>query len=212
MIDFEKLKNDVGELNEDAAMETLNILMSEGGDAQKGMEACQNGLEIVGERFQQGEYFVADLIFAGEIMQGAVAILKPALVSASDQIAGKMVFCTVQGDMHDIGKNIVRSLLEAGGMEVIDLGVDVPAQKIVDCLKANDAKILALSGVLTLAVNSMKDTVDALKDAGIRDNVRVIIGGAPVTADACDIVGADAWTLNPQEALKICLNWAEKSA
>jgi methylmalonyl-CoA mutase cobalamin-binding domain/chain len=119
-----------------------------------------------------------------------------------------MILCTVEGDIHDIGKNIVKAMLEAGGFKVIDLGVDVPPEKITDEIKKNDVKILALSGVLTLALNSMKKTIEALKAAGLRDSVKVIIGGAPVTENNCKLVGADAWSLNPQEGIRICREWA----
>lgn len=206
-MDFELLKQNMGELEEDAVLEMLNGI-DNAEDAQKAMEACQAGMEIVGQQFETGEYFVGDLVFAGELMQEAVAILKPYLAGQNSKTIGKMVFCTVEGDLHDIGKNIVRSLLEAAGMEVIDLGVDVAPAKIVEAVKANGVKIVALSGVLTLAINAMKATVEALKAAGLED-VKVIIGGAPVTQEANDIVGADAWTKNPQETVKICTEWAK---
>lgn len=206
-MDFELLKQNMGELEEDAVLEMLNGI-DNAEDAQKAMEACQAGMEIVGQQFETGEYFVGDLVFAGELMQEAVAILKPYLAGQNSKTIGKMVFCTVEGDLHDIGKNIVRSLLEAAGMEVIDLGVDVAPAKIVEAVKANGVKIVALSGVLTLAINAMKATVEALKAAGLGD-VKVIIGGAPVTQEANDIVGADAWTKNPQETVKVCTEWAK---
>ena len=208
MIDFELLKNSVGELDEDAAKEILERVDNPE-DALKAMQACQQGMEIVGSLFEEGEYFVGDLIYAGELMQDAVQILKPYLAGEQSDAVGRMLFCTVKDDLHDIGKNIVRSLLEASGMEVVDLGVDVPAEKIVQTVKEQNLKIVALSGVLTLAINSMKATVDALKAAGLRDEVKVIIGGAPVTQEANDIVGADAWTKNPQETVKICTEWAK---
>lgn len=206
-MDFELLKQNVGDLDEEAVLEVLNKIDNTE-DAQKAMEACQKGMEIVGEFFETGEYFVGDLIFAGELMQDAVQVLKPFLAGESNKSVGKMVFCTVEGDLHDIGKNIVRSLLEAAGMEVIDLGVDVPPAKVVEAVKANGVKIVALSGVLTLAINAMKATVEALKAAGLSD-VKVIIGGAPVTQEANEIVCADAWTKNPQETVKICTEWAK---
>lgn len=206
-MDFELLKQNMGELEEDAVLEMLNGI-DNAEDAQKAMETCQAGMEIVGQQFETGEYFVGDLVFAGELMQEAVAILKPYLAGQNSKTIGKMVFCTVEGDLHDIGKNIVRSLLEAAGMEVIDLGVDVAPAKIVEAVKANGVKIVALSGVLTLAINAMKATVEALKAAGLGD-VKVIIGGAPVTQEANDIVGADAWTKNPQETVKVCTEWAK---
>ena len=118
-----------------------------------------------------------------------------------------MILCTVKDDLHDSGKNIVRSMLEANGFEVLDLGIDCPAQKIVDTAKAENISIIALSGVLTLALDSMKTTVQALKDAGL--NVKVIIGGAPVSAEACKIVGADEWAHSPQKTVATCKAWAE---
>ena len=163
----------------------------------------------MGNLFEEGEYFVGDLIYAGELMQDAVQILKPYLAGENSNTVGRMLFCTVKDDLHDIGKNIVRSLLEASGMEVVDLGVDVPAEKIVQTVRDQNIKIVALSGVLTLAINSMKATVEALKAAGLRDEVKVIIGGAPVTQEANEIVGADAWTKNPQETVRICTEWAK---
>lgn len=208
MIDFELLKNSIGELDEDTAKGILEHVDNTE-DAFAAMQACQQGMEVVGSLFEEGEYFVGDLIYAGELMQDAVQILKPYLAGEHSNTVGKMLFCTVKDDLHDIGKNIVRSLLEASGMEVVDLGVDVPAEKIVQTVKEQNLKIVALSGVLTLAINSMKSTVDALKAAGLREEVKVIIGGAPVTQEANDIVGADAWTKNPQETVRICTEWAK---
>lgn len=171
MIDFENLAKAMGDLDEETVVEALNAVMAEGGaDARKAMEACQKGMDIVGKYFEEGEYFVGDLIFAGELMTQAVEILKDAL--ASGYVAGektKMVLCTVKDDLHDIGKNIVKAMLEANGFDVIDLGIDVPASKIVETVKAEGIKIVALSGVLTLAIDSMKATVSALKAEGLTD-------------------------------------------
>ena len=210
MLDFEALAQAMGELDEDAVKEALDKVMAEGGaEAGKALEACQKGMDLVGEQFESGDYFVGDLIYAGELMTEAVAILKDALVASSDGGAKtKMILCTVKDDLHDIGKNIVRSMLEAAGFDVIDLGIDVPADKIVETAKNENIKIVALSGVLTLAIDSMKDTVDALKAAGLGD-VRVIIGGASVTPEACERVGADAWAHNPQTTIQYCRQWAE---
>ena len=208
MADFERLAAAMGELDEEVVMELLNQVMAEGGaDAVKAMEACQKGMEEVGKLYEEGEYFVGDLIYAGELMTEAVGVLKDALVSG--EAAGaktKMVLCTVKDDLHDIGKNIVRSMLEAAGFEVIDLGIDVPVEKIVATVKENDIKIVALSGVLTLAINSMKATVDALKAEGL--DAKVIIGGAPVSEAACAITGADEWAHSPQKTVQVCRAWA----
>ena len=211
MLDYEKLKNAMGDLEEDAVTEILNAVMAEGGsEAEKAMEACQAGMEIVGTRFDAGEYFVGDLVYAGEIMTGAVEILKPALVGQeSESKAGRLILCTVEGDLHDIGKNIVKAMLSAAGFEVLDLGIDTPPARIVETVKAENIHIVALSGVLTLALDAMKNTVDALEAAGLRDQVKVIIGGNPVSESACKEIGADAWAHSPQQTVDWCRKWSE---
>ena len=209
MLDVEKLKQAMGELDEDTVLETLKEVMADGGsEAEKAMEACQDGLNIVGDLFEKSEYFVGDLIFAGELMTQAVEVLGPALTSGGGSAKGRMIMCTVKDDLHDIGKNIVIAMLQASGFEVIDLGIDVDPQTIVDEAKKNDVRIVALSGVLTLAIDSMKATVDAFKEAGLRDQTKIIIGGAPVSPEACEYVGADAWAHNPQDTIRICSEWA----
>jgi len=210
MIDANELKNAMGELDEDSVIRIMKQVMDEGGaGAEAALEACQEGMNIVGDRFQSGEYFVADLIFAGDLMTRAVEIIKPALAKAAGGgKAGKMVLCTVKNDLHDIGKNIVKAMLEAGGFEVIDLGIDVAPETIVKAAIENDVKIVGLSGVLTLAVDSMKATVEAFEKAGIRDNVKIIVGGAPVTAEYCRYIGADDWSINPARTVEICRGWA----
>lgn len=209
-MDFKKLKVAMGDLEEDVVIEMINEVMSDGGSrAQEAMAACQEGMDIVGDRFATGEYFVSDLIFAGELMTNAMNLIRPALSSTSGEGQGKIILCTVEGDLHDIGKNIVRAMLEAGGFEVVDLGIDVKPKKIIDTAKSEKISIIALSGVLTLAIDAMKSTVEAFKAAGIRDEVKIIIGGTPITADVCPIVGADAWAINPADTVKICREWAK---
>jgi methylmalonyl-CoA mutase cobalamin-binding domain/chain len=116
--------------------------------------------------------------------------------------------CTVEGDLHDIGKNIVKAIFEAGGFEVVDRGIDVAPKKIIDAVKQQNIKIVALSGVLTLAIDAMKRTVDAFATAGLRNNVKIIIGGAPINGNVAKLVGSDAWAINPQEGYEICRSWA----
>lgn len=211
MLDFEKLVNTMGDLEEDDMIEMLEEVMADGGsEAEKAMEACQKGMEVVGSRFEEGEYFVGDLIYAGELMTQAVEILTPALVSGES--AGpktKMILCTVKDDLHDIGKNIVRAMLEAAGFDVVDLGIDVPAEKVVEVAKEQNIKIVALSGVLTLALDSMKETVDAIRAAGL--DCKIIIGGAPVSPEACEAMGADEWAHSPQKTVNVCKAWAEEA-
>ena len=206
MIDFENLAVAMGELDEDTVKEILEAIDNEA-DASAAMEACQKGMDTVGKLFEEGEYFVGDLIYAGELMTDAVEVLKPYLAGAESTGAKtKMILCTVKDDLHDIGKNIVRSMLEANGFDVLDLGIDCPAEKVVETAKAEGIKIVALSGVLTLALDSMKATVDAIKAAGLE--CKIIIGGAPVSAEACKNIGADEWAHSPQKTVQVCKAWA----
>ena len=207
MIDFENLAAAMGELDEDTVKEILEAIDNPE-DANTAMEACQKGMDTVGKLFEEGEYFVGDLIYAGELMTDAVEVLKPYL--AAGEASGsktRMILCTVKDDLHDIGKNIVRSMLEANGFDVLDLGIDCPAEKVVETAKAEGIKIVALSGVLTLALDSMKATVDAIKAAGL--DCKVIIGGAPVSAEACKNIGADEWAHSPQKTVTTCKEWAK---
>ena len=206
-MDFEKLIQAIGELDETTMIEELNAVMAAGGtQATEAIAACQKGMDIVGQLFEEKVYFASDLFFAGEMMTEAVQILKPALVSKGGTNLGKMLICTVEGDMHDIGKNIVRAMLEAAGFDVIDLGIDTSVEKIVQTVKAENLHIVALSGVLTLAVSAMDKTIKALRAAGL--NVKVIVGGCAVNEAVCKEIAADAWAYNPQDTVRICKEWA----
>ena len=208
-MDKQAIIDAMADLEEDELYDYMNEIMDNGGEGvQDALEACQEGMKIVGDRFEEGEYFVGDLIYAGEILTEATNIIKPALTGDGQEKFGKMILCTVKNDLHDIGKNIVRAMLEAGGFEVVDLGIDVDPQTIVDTAKNEGIKIIALSGVLTLAVDSMKDTIEAFKAAGMRDDVKIIVGGAPVTETVCASVGADEWALSPQKTVSVCQGWA----
>lgn len=208
MATFEEMKTAMEELDDETLVAAAEDIMANGGDASVCMQACQEGLEEVGHRFENGEYFVGDLVFAGELMGQVMDIIRPALSGEGNESVGKMILCTVKGDLHDIGKNIVRAMLEAGGLEVMDLGIDVDPETIVAKAKENDIHIIGLSGVLTLAIDSMKDTVDAFKNAGMRNDVHIIVGGNPVTAEGCEFIGADAWAILPQETVRVCREWA----
>lgn len=208
-MDFKELENAMADLDEDAVLDMMKEIMDNNGEGvQEAMEACQKGMARVGTLFEEGEYFVGDLIYAGEIMVEAMDILKPALAGSGTSKVGRMILCTVKDDLHDIGKNIVKAMLEAGGFDVLDLGIDVPPEKVVETAKQENIKIIGLSGVLTLALDSMKDTVNAFKEAGIRDDVKIIIGGNPVSEDSCKAIGADEWAYSPQKTVKVCTEWA----
>ena len=196
MLDFEKLAAAMGELDEDTMTELLNAVMTEGGaEAEKAMEACQKGMDTVGKLFEEGEYYVADLIYAGELMTTAVDILKDALVVGESTAAKtKMVICTVKNDLHDIGKNIVRIMFEGSGIEVIDLGVDASAEDFIATAKAEGCNVIACSSLLTTSMNEMARVVELAKAEGIRDGLLIMIGGAPITQEFCERIGADVYT------------------
>ena len=209
-MDYNKLMEAMADLEEELVLDAANQVMDCGGaDAQQVVEALQKGMDVVGQRFEEGEYFVGDLIFAGEVMTEAMKIVAPALSSGEGSANGRMILCTVKDDLHDIGKNIVKAMLEAGGMEVVDLGIDVAPAAIVAAAKEQNIKIVALSGVLTLALDSMKKTVEAFQEAGLRNDVKIIIGGNPVSEAACVTMGADAWAHSPQKTVQICKEWAK---
>jgi methanogenic corrinoid protein MtbC1 len=210
MADLKKITELIGNLEEEEVLDILNEFVASNPseeDAQKVVSACQEGMAVVGELFESGEYFVGDLIFAGELLSEAIDALKPVIGSGSSAKIGKIVIGTVHGDLHDIGKNIFKSMSEAAGFEVIDLGIDQPVGAFIDKVKEVSPEIVGLSGVLTLALEAMKDTVDGLSEAGLRDSVKVIIGGNPVTKEACEHIGADAFTTNAAEGVKICQRW-----
>ena len=201
-MDYKELEQAMADLDEDTVLDMMKEVMDNNGEGVKdALEACQKGMAAVGSLFEKGEYFVGDLIYAGEIMVEAMDIIKPALAGADHKKLGRMILCTVKDDLHDIGKNIVKAMLEAGGFEVVDLGIDVPPEKVVEVAKQENIKIVALS------LDSMKDTINAFKDAGMRDDVKIIIGGNPVSEEACKALGADEWAYSPQKTVQVCTNW-----
>lgn len=210
MIDLQKLTEYVGDLDEGAVLDLLKAFVESSPseeEAQTVVNACQRGMTIVGDLFEKNEYFVGDLIFAGELLTSSLDILKPVLGSGNNSKIGSIVLATVEGDLHDIGKNIFKGMAEAAGFEVYDLGIDVSPNAFVEKVTEVKPAIVGMSGVLTLALDSMRKTVVALEEAGLRDGVKVIIGGNPVTEESCKQVGADAFTVNAAEGVKICQGW-----
>ncbi|MBI4858526.1 MAG: cobalamin B12-binding domain-containing protein [Acetobacterium woodii] len=208
MLDLKALTQAVGDLEEEVVMEMLNEFVQSNPteqEAQEAIAACQAGMAIVGELFEKGEFFVGDLIFAGEVLTESINVLKPVLGSGGSAVAGTIILGTVHGDLHDIGKNIFKSMSEAAGFEVVDLGIDVAPELFVQTAKENPGCIIGMSGVLTLAIDAMKETVETLKAAGI--DGKIIIGGNPVTKESCEFVGADQYTTNAAEGVKICQDW-----
>ena len=160
-------------------------------------------MDEVGGRFERNEYFVPELLIAARAMKTALGLLTPALAAAGVEAAGRVVIGTVQGDLHDIGKNLVASMLEGGGFEVVDLGVDVPADKFIESVQQKDGSLLALSALLTTTMTQMKLVIEALEAAGIRTNTKVMIGGAPITQQYADEIGADGYSDNASAAVAL---------
>lgn len=210
MINLEDLTAAVGELDEDKVLTMLEDFLKTNPsqeETQKVVAACQGGMAIIGDLFEQGEYYVGDLVFAGSLLTDTIEKLKPSLGSATGKEIGSILLGTVQGDLHDIGKNIFKCMAEAAGFKVIDLGIDTPAEEFVNQVRENKPVIVGMSGVLTLALESMRTTVQALEAVGLRKDVKIIIGGNPVTQEACQKINADAFTTNAAEGIKICQSW-----
>jgi 5-methyltetrahydrofolate--homocysteine methyltransferase len=160
-------------------------------------------MDEIGKRFEAQECFIPEVMLAARAMKVALELLRPLLAASGAQPAGRVVIGTVKGDLHDIGKNMVGSMLEGAGFDVFDLGIDVPLEKFIEAVKSKNAQILALSALITITLPEMKKTIDALHDAGIRQQVKVIIGGAPVTQDFADEIGADGYGKNASSAVAV---------
>ena len=160
-------------------------------------------MDEVGRRFEANEYFVPELLISARAMKAALELIRPILTARGDKPVGRVAIGTVKGDLHDIGKNLVASLLEGGGFEVIDLGVNVTPEKFIETVNAKQANIIAMSALLTTTMPSMKTTIDALKQAGVREKVKVLIGGAPITQKYADEIGADGYSENAVGAVAL---------
>ena len=176
--------------------------LDEGVDPMKLVtEAMVPAMDEAGRRFEAEDYFVPELLLAARAMKAAMALIRPLLVASGAKSAGRVAVGTVKGDLHDIGKNLVASMLEGGGFEVLDLGADVAPEKFVEAVKEKGAQVVCLSALLTVTMPSMKTTIEALKQAGVRDNVKVLVGGAPVTTQYANEIGADGYGENANSAV-----------
>lgn len=191
------------ELEEQRVLKIVEDLLKSGKDPAEILEACRRATVVVGERFERGEYFLSELVFAGELFNSVMRIVLPELKKEVKPI-GTILLGTVQGDIHDIGKNIFRAFAEAAGFRVIDIGVDVPPERFVEAVKEHKPDIVGMSGLLTIAYESMKKTIEALKEAGLRDKVKIIIGGGRVDENIKEYTGADEWADNAMVGVKKC--------
>jgi methanogenic corrinoid protein MtbC1 len=202
------LVNTLADLKEQETIKIVKDRLSAGEDPLKIMEDARKGMEIVGKRFASSEYFIPDLVYSGEILRAVTELVKPKLAKAAEsKKLGKIVFGTVAGDIHDIGKDIVVFMLDVNGFEVHDLGIDVPVQKFVDKIKETGAPVVGLSGFLALAFDSMKETVEAIKAAGLRDKVKVMIGGGQITDEVKNYTGADAYGKDAMAGVTLAKKW-----
>ncbi len=204
----QELTQAIVDLREDDALAMVDDLLASGADAVGILADCKAAMDVIGEKFASGEAFIPELIMAGEIMTGVSAKLKPHLVgSAPAEKLGVIVIGTVQGDIHDIGKDIVATMLDIAGFDVVDLGVDVKVDRFVATAREKDARIIAMSCLLTSAIDAMKSVVAAAGAAGIRGDVKLMIGGAPITEQVVAYTGADGFGKDAVEAVELAKQW-----
>ena len=204
MADLDRLYQAVLNGDAKAAVAVTRQAINEGMDPVALVQGTMvPAMDEVGKRYEAEDYFVPELLLSARAMKGSLELLRPLLAGRDAASAGRVAIGTVQGDLHDIGKNLVASLLEGGGFEVIDLGSDVSPQKFVDAIQQNGAQIVALSALLTVTMASMRKTIEALTAAGVRDRVKVMVGGAPVTQQYADEIGADGYSENASSAVAL---------
>jgi len=204
----EELVNAIAEMKEEEAIQLVRDMLDKGVKPMAILDAARQAMDIIGQRYEKGIYFLPELMMAGEIMGQIAEILKPKLAESPEvKRLGRVLIGTVQGDIHDIGKNIVTFMLDANGFEVLDLGVDVPPQKFVEAVRDFQPQVVGLSGFLTLAFDSMKETIQALEAAGLRDKVKVMIGGGSVDEHVRAYTGADAYGRDAVAGVSLARKW-----
>ncbi len=204
----ETLINAIAEMEDEEAVRLTKTLLAQGTDPVEILSDCRAAMEIVGKRFETGEYFISELILAGEILKSISAEVKPLIKQdGAAAKAGKVLIGTVKGDIHDIAKDIVVFMLDVNGFAVKDLGIDVPVETFVMAVKDWQPDIVALSGFLTLAYTSMKETVEAIEAAGLRGKVKIMVGGGTVDAQVCTYAKADGWGTDAMTAVSLAKQW-----
>ena len=209
------LVNAIVEMQEEEAIDLASSYIAEGMPPVHLLELSRIAMDTIGKRFEEGEYFLPELMMAGEMLGQIAELVKPLLAqsaSAAKDERPTVLLGTVEGDLHDIGKDIVKFMLEANGFPVIDLGIDVPVQIFVDNVREHKPAVVALSGFLTLAFDSMRDTIKAFEAAGMRDGIKIMIGGGQVDEAIRKYTGADAFGLNAMDAVSLCQGWLGKAA
>lgn len=204
-----KLVQQIADMQEEESVKLADEMLKSGYDPIKVLAHCREAMELVGKRYAEGEYFLPELMLAGEMLKAIGEMAKPLIKqdTSATKSAGTVIIGTVQGDLHDIGKNIVTFMLEINGFKVVDLGIDVPIANFVESIKEHKPQVVGLSGFLTLAFDAMKTTVEAIKEAGLRDNIKIMIGGGQVDETIRNYTGADAFGLNAMDAVSLCKEW-----
>jgi methanogenic corrinoid protein MtbC1 len=204
-----ELTNAMAGMKDQEAISIAKDLIDKGEDPLKIFASCRAAMEIVGSRFEKGEYFLPELMMSGEILKQISELIKPLMKEGAKTggDAGKIVIATVQGDIHDIGKDIVVLMLDVNGFDVLDLGIDVSPAKIIEAIKDFKPQVVGLSGFLTLAFDSMKETVEQIKAAGLRDDVKIMIGGGQIDDEIKEYAGADAYGSDAMAAVSLSKNW-----
>lgn len=208
----ERLVRLIADMEEDEAIRVAGDMLEKGAEPAHMLDICRSAMDIVGARFEAEEYFVPELILAGEMLERIGDMVKARIAETAHdapakESAGTVLIGTVHGDLHDIGKNIVTFMLDVNGFDVIDLGIDVPAERFVEAIRESSPPVVGLSGFLTLAFDSMKETIDAIAEAGLRDDVKIMIGGGQVDDMVRSYTGADAFGVNAMQAVSQCKEW-----
>ena len=203
-----KLRDSIINLDIDGVKKAAEEALAAGVPAYRAVvDGMAKGMEVVGQKYEDGEYFLAELIMAGETMKEGMSVLEPHLKAGDIKSAGKVVVGTVRGDLHDIGKNVVITLLRAANYDVVDLGVDISAEQFVEAAKEHSPDIVAMSALLTTTMIEMENVIESLEKAGLRDKLKVIIGGAPITSEYAEKIGADAAARDAVEGVRTCNKW-----
>jgi 5-methyltetrahydrofolate--homocysteine methyltransferase len=202
MFDFAQISKNLAECNEPKVRELVQLALGQGLSAKEILdEGLMGGMSIVGEMMEREEVMIPEVLAVAQFMSSIIdEMLKPLLLEEDMNPYGKVVFATVKGDLHDIGKNLVIMMLEGAGFEVVDLGIDVPPETIVDAIRENNPKMVGLSALLTTTMPMIEKTIDTIQDSGLRDQVKIMVGGAPVDQGFADEVGADGYAPDASSA------------
>jgi 5-methyltetrahydrofolate--homocysteine methyltransferase len=211
MADLEKISSGVISGDDAGVAELTQKAIDEGVEPAEIINSgLISGMNVVGQRFKAGDMYVPEVMVAARAMKAGMELVKPLIVEGDIPSSGKVVIGTVAGDLHDIGKNLVGMMMESGGMTVVNMGVDISTDKFAAAVREHNPDVLAMSALLTTTMLAMKDTIELLKEEGLRDSVKVIVGGAPVTADFANEIGADGWAPDAASAKDLAVELAGK--